>query len=193
MNTTTDGLDALLKSAGWSPQNDVHRDRMHAAFRFIMERFERGYVHGPADSLEYGPGPWAFTIGGRTPRWLSWLQAIDFDAYVGTLPIVPGNLLFNYRAPGEGPGGNWYCDERTPSSRLALKPNQTAKHRYVITGYATALKSTAGDIMVDWNMTPRNGAKPTLNVDYWYRKGGGTQYLVPGAKAVLRHDGEARN
>lgn len=186
MQLTPDRFADFLAAADWYPRSDDHRQRMRTAFRFIVTRFDRGDLGRPVDRKEHGPGPNGLSIGGLRPVWLSWMQAINYDLAVHVVTINKDRQLINYRMPGDGPGGNWYAEPGTPQSLLALKPTQTAKRNYLVAQPVEILVSTAGDMVVDWGMHPPSGKRPLQGRDYWYRCGGGKQYLVPNAADVLK-------
>ncbi len=175
-----------MRATGWSPKSPAHRDRMRRAFTFICEHFGPGYLGRSVTSRQRGASPFALTINGATPVWLSWMQAINFDCDVFAATLGANVALCNFREPGEGSGGNWYCKPATPQEKTATKPSQTLKKQYLTLTATPVLVSTAGDLLVDWNMKAPSRRSPTEGRDYWYRSGGATQYLVPNANARLK-------
>jgi hypothetical protein len=178
-----------MREAGWWPRTETHRQRMREAFGFIVTRFPVAYVGGRADTREHGPSAMSLSIRGEVPVWLSWMQAINYDYPVEVVMLSPAQhpRLINYRAPGDAPGGNWYAADGTPAHALAIKPSQTRKMIYELRAPgATALRSTAGDIVVDWGMQVARGAPPRQGRDYHYRHGGGQQFLISNASSVLK-------
>jgi hypothetical protein len=118
------------------------------------------------------------------------MQGIRFSEPVAPEWLAKGTYLRRYGRPGEtrgtAPRGAWYTSRDVPARLLALPPEQTAPHGYEVLSPVEVLASKAADILVDWGMRVPKGKKPVMDVDYHYRAGGGTQYVLPNAPRVLR-------
>jgi hypothetical protein len=152
----------------------------------------------PLDAVDagyksHGFNPFQVTsraAGGKPTTVTAAMQAIDFHFDVQAVWLKPTTQLVAFRDQGFRRGapaaGRWYAPPETPANRLALPPNQTARHGYTVRTQTPALASIAGDLLVDWQMPANLGRKPTVGMDYHYRKGGGVQYFVPRAARDLR-------
>jgi hypothetical protein len=80
----------------------------------------------------------------------------------------------------------WYTEWDVPSSKLTLPPDQTSPYGYEVVTPVEVLVSTAGDMLVDWNMRTDGPELLVQGVDDHYRSGSGVQYVIPNAGTVLR-------
>jgi hypothetical protein len=167
---------------------------MQTAISFFHQ-YLGSWIDLPLDATDkgyrtHGFNPFAFKVGGKVTKLTSAMQVINFNHSVTILQMAQGKRLRRYGKRGEPRGrpatGLWYTEWDVPASALALPPDQTAPYGYEVVVPVTVLASTAGDMLVDWNLRT-DGADPLVQgVDYHYRSGGGVQYVIPNAGAVLR-------
>jgi hypothetical protein len=167
-------IDGFLSLTGWPDPGSTRKARMASALRFWSSHSR----HQAAQPAYFGDIPahcFAFQIRSVTTRLCAWMQAINFDHPVEPMLLGATRQLKCFRyppiTPSRAPSGNWYTDPDVPASALALPPGQCAAQAIVVAKPVMALRSRAGDVIVDWSMRKATDA-------YWYRKGGGVQYFV---------------
>ncbi len=188
-------LQEFLRKTGWPPPRDgTVAQRMQTAVSFFHEHLG-GRIDLPLDATDrgyqtHGFNPFAFTVGGKVTKLTSAMQGINFNHPVTILQMARGKRLRRYGKPGEPRGrpaiGLWYTEWDVPASALALAPDQTAPYGYEVVAPVAVLASTAGDMLVDWNLRTDGADLLVQGVDYHYRSGGRVQYVIPNAGTVLR-------
>jgi hypothetical protein len=188
-------LQEFLRQTGWPPpRDDAAAHRIQTALSFFHAHLQV-WIKLPLDASDrgyrtHGPNPYAFAVGGRVTKLTGAMQGINFNQPVTTFSMVVGRKVRRYGKPGEPRGcpapGLWYTDPQVPASALALPPDQLSPYGYEVISPVSVLASTAGDMLVDWNMKLAPSAQPVRGVDYHYRSGSGVQYVIPNAASVLR-------
>jgi hypothetical protein len=188
-------LQEFLRQTGWPPPRDAAvAQRIQTALSFFHTHLS-DYLNLPFDAGDrgyqaHGPSPYAFGFDGKVTKLSGAMQCINFNHAVKTFSMSVGTTVRRYAMSGQPRGcpapGQWYTGPGVPASALALHPQQMFPHDYEVVAPVSVLASTAGDMLVDWNMEAPPGAQLVRGVDYHYRSGGGVQYVIPHAKTVLR-------
>jgi hypothetical protein len=188
-------LQQFLKDTGWpSPRDPQVAVRMQVALEFFHRQLA-AWINLPLDATDkgyarFGSNPFAFKINGRVTKLMGGMQGINFNFPVESIGLAEGHEVRRYGKRGELRGkpatGLWYTEKDVPADRLALPPEQATPYSYKVIAAVSVLASTAGDMLVDWNMNPALQRQPTVGIDYHYRHGGGLQYVIPSAALVLR-------
>jgi hypothetical protein len=112
-----------------------------------------------------------------------YLKGIDYSHDVREVTLNPGFHLIAYRAgplPGAGswnPYGLFYTEVGTSAYEVGIKPDRRIFVRYIVSKSAKALRSRAAGV----GIPGQAGQGPR-----YLAGGGGWQYVIPGAEAVLR-------
>jgi hypothetical protein len=180
--------DFMLRT-GWEEHSRERLDRMQTAFDFFSRVVQPRQLMGESTTDHHGGNAWTFKIDGRMTRLCAWMQCICFDGHVMVSTLKQGARLKKFRDSrsnrGDPASGEWFTSMAESQERLAIKPNQSIDHHFVARRETSVLKCVVADAVVDWRMNIPKGAMPQVNVDYWYRKGGGEQIFVWNSASVL--------
>ncbi|MBS0195532.1 MAG: hypothetical protein JSR77_02130 [Planctomycetes bacterium] len=187
----------FLKKTGWPPPRDPDiARRMQVALLFFRQRLN-GWCDRPLDQTDrgyrvHGFNPSQDTARGKPTKLTGAMQAINFHFEVRLTQLDENHKLRRYGRPAEGKGasvsGLWFTEWWVPAAKLALPPDQNFAYNSVVSAKngILVLESTAGDLLVDWNMQANASVVPENGRDYFYRSGGGVQFTIPSAESVLR-------